>query len=48
MGADPLPVALMNTIWADRDGVHDTLDGGAAEWLLEAADVLLADDYGRR
>ena len=42
MGDDPLPVALMNTIWADRDGVHDTLDDGATEWLRTAADVLLA------
>ncbi len=32
---EPLPVELMNTIWADRDGVHDALahDGGAGEWL---------------
>ena len=36
MEVDPLPVALMNTIWADRDGVHDTLDAGAAEWLRAA------------
>ena len=43
MEDDPLPVALMNTIWADRDGVHDTLDDGAADWLRTAADVLLAD-----
>jgi predicted RNA-binding Zn ribbon-like protein len=40
---DSLPLALMNTIWADRDGVHDTLDAEAAEWLRTAADVLLAD-----
>jgi len=40
---DPLPVALMNTIWADRDGVHDTLDAGAAEWLRAAGRELLAD-----
>jgi predicted RNA-binding Zn ribbon-like protein len=40
---EPLPVALMNTIRADRDGVHDTLDTGAVDWLRTAADVLLAD-----
>ncbi len=33
---EPLPVELMNTIWADRVGVHDaltslTVDGGLAE-----------------
>ena len=43
MEDDPLPVALMNTIWADRDGVHDTLDDEATDWLRTAADVLLAD-----
>ena len=37
-----MPVALLNTIWADRDGLHDTLDGGA-DWLRRAAGVLLAD-----
>lgn len=32
---EPLPVEFMNTIWADRDGLHDALDGvGVAnEWL---------------
>jgi predicted RNA-binding Zn ribbon-like protein len=32
---EPLPVELMNTIWADRDGVHDALAGleQAREWL---------------
>lgn len=32
---EPLPVELMNTIWADRDGVHDALasDDSAAAWL---------------
>ena len=36
---DPLPVELMNTVWTDRDGVHDALDdpGGAAEWLRAIA-----------
>lgn len=32
---EPLPVELMNTIWADRDGVHDELTHpeGLAAWL---------------
>jgi predicted RNA-binding Zn ribbon-like protein len=32
---EPLPVELMNTIWADRDGVHDALrdPGGTRSWL---------------
>jgi predicted RNA-binding Zn ribbon-like protein len=32
---EPLPVELMNTLWADRDGVHDELDEPAAalRWL---------------
>ena len=32
---EPLPVELMNTVWADRDGVHDALRdrGGAKAWL---------------
>jgi predicted RNA-binding Zn ribbon-like protein len=32
---EPLPVELMNTIWADRDGVHDALDDpqAALAWL---------------
>jgi predicted RNA-binding Zn ribbon-like protein len=32
---EPLPVELMNTVWADRDGVHDALrtPGGALAWL---------------
>ncbi|MEZ0090750.1 ABATE domain-containing protein [Streptacidiphilus sp. EB129] len=36
---EPLPVELMNTIWADRDGVHDAL-GATAEteaWLRAIA-----------
>jgi predicted RNA-binding Zn ribbon-like protein len=34
----PLAVEFMNTIWADRDGVHDTLAdrSGLAQWLSEA------------
>ncbi|KAA0940959.1 CGNR zinc finger domain-containing protein [Streptomyces apricus] len=32
---EPLPVELMNTAWADRDGVHDALrdPGGVRAWL---------------
>jgi predicted RNA-binding Zn ribbon-like protein len=32
---EPLPVELMNTIWADRDGVHDALAGlgETRDWL---------------
>ncbi|MFJ5293009.1 CGNR zinc finger domain-containing protein [Streptomyces sp. NPDC088348] len=32
---EPLPVELMNTIWADRDGVHDALRDpeGTRAWL---------------
>lgn len=35
MLGEPLPVELMNTIWADQDGVHDALDGAdrLATWL---------------
>ncbi|MEV6010546.1 ABATE domain-containing protein [Streptomyces sp. NPDC051976] len=33
---EPLPVELMNTVWADRDGVHDALldADGLARWLV--------------
>ncbi|WP_432524902.1 ABATE domain-containing protein [Kineococcus sp. SYSU DK006] len=33
--SEPRPVRLMNTIWADRDGVHDSLTTSAdlARWL---------------
>ncbi|WP_406067209.1 ABATE domain-containing protein [Streptomyces sp. NBC_01020] len=36
---EPLPVELMNTIWADRDGVHDALrdPGGTRAWLHAVA-----------
>lgn len=37
---EPLPVELMNTIWADRDGVHEAL-GSPAEtgaWLRSVSD----------
>ncbi len=32
---EPLPVELMNTVWADRDGVHDALrdQDGTRAWL---------------
>ena len=40
--AEPRPVRLMNTVWADRDGVHDALTAPAdlARWLA-ATDLLL-------
>jgi predicted RNA-binding Zn ribbon-like protein len=36
---EPLPVELMNTVWADRDGVHDALGSidDAAGWLVAVA-----------
>jgi predicted RNA-binding Zn ribbon-like protein len=36
---EPLPVEFMNTIWADRDGIHDTLadEHGLAQWLSGTA-----------
>jgi predicted RNA-binding Zn ribbon-like protein len=39
---EPLPVALMNTIWADRDGVHDALEtaGHLTQWLVSVEDRL--------
>ncbi|MCF2533321.1 CGNR zinc finger domain-containing protein [Yinghuangia soli] len=44
---EPLPVELMNTIWADRDGVHDALadPDGTRAWLRAVAPriALLAD-----
>jgi predicted RNA-binding Zn ribbon-like protein len=46
---EPLPVELMNTIWADRDGVHDSLADPeeAIAWLSAVAsriDVTFEDD----
>jgi predicted RNA-binding Zn ribbon-like protein len=37
--SEPLPVELMNTIWADRDGVHDALEtvDGLDAWLAAIA-----------
>jgi predicted RNA-binding Zn ribbon-like protein len=48
---EPLPVELMNTVWADSDGVHDALatDDEAAAWLATVAaraDVASADPFG--
>jgi predicted RNA-binding Zn ribbon-like protein len=39
---EPLPVELMNTIWADRDGVHDALatPEQACGWLQAIGDRL--------
>jgi predicted RNA-binding Zn ribbon-like protein len=36
---EPLPVELMNTLWADRDGVHDALPdaAGLTAWLSAIA-----------
>lgn len=36
---EPLPVELMNTVWADRDGVHDALaePAEAMAWLRTVA-----------
>ena len=37
---EPLPVELMNTIWADRDGLHDALrdTDGTRAWLRAVSD----------
>jgi len=48
---EPLPVELMNTVWADSDGVHDALATAdeAAAWLATVAtraDVASADLFG--
>ena len=34
---EPVPIRLMNTIWADRHGVHDALTSASdlADWLYE-------------
>jgi predicted RNA-binding Zn ribbon-like protein len=49
---EPLPVELMNTIWADRDGVHDALadPDEALAWLSAVAfriDLPVDDDLAR-
>ncbi|GAB3303904.1 hypothetical protein EK0264_03440 [Epidermidibacterium keratini] len=38
---EPLAVELMNSIWADRSGVHDALStsGGVEEWLRRAPQI---------
>ncbi len=46
---EPLPVELMNTVWADREGVHDSLADPeeAIAWLSAVAsgiDVRIKDD----
>ncbi|MFD7409680.1 CGNR zinc finger domain-containing protein [Streptomyces sp. NPDC059866] len=46
---EPLPVELMNTVWADRDGVHDALGEpvGTEAWLRAIApriDLMTSDD----
>ncbi|MFJ6671200.1 CGNR zinc finger domain-containing protein [Actinosynnema sp. NPDC091369] len=46
---EPLPVELMNTVWADRDGVHDALRDrdGVRAWLRSVCprtDLLCPDD----
>ncbi|MFK0292782.1 CGNR zinc finger domain-containing protein [Streptomyces sp. NPDC090442] len=46
---EPLPVELMNTIWADRDGVHDALrdPDGTRAWLRAVStrtDLITAGD----
>jgi predicted RNA-binding Zn ribbon-like protein len=48
---EPLPVELMNTIWADRDGVHDALrdPDGTRAWLSAVSprlDVMMLDSPG--
>jgi predicted RNA-binding Zn ribbon-like protein len=42
---EPLPVELMNTVHADRGGIHDALedDAGAAAWLRSVAGRIGAD-----
>ena len=42
---EPLAIELMNTVGADRDGVHDALDSdaGAAAWLRAVADRIGAE-----
>lgn len=48
---EPLPVELMNTIWADRTGVHDALrdPDGTRSWLCAVSpriDVMTPDGPG--
>ncbi|WP_250036375.1 CGNR zinc finger domain-containing protein [Paractinoplanes maris] len=30
---EPLPIELMNTVWADRDGIHDALTDEFGAWV---------------
>jgi predicted RNA-binding Zn ribbon-like protein len=45
ISGEPLPVELMNTVSADRHGIHDALadDGGPAAWLRAVADRIGAE-----
>jgi predicted RNA-binding Zn ribbon-like protein len=45
---EPLAVELMNTIWADRDGVHDALDtpAGLSGWLSAVGSPEARADLG--
>ena len=45
---EPLPVELMNTVWADRDGLHDELRdaAGLAAWLQAVAGRFAAGAEG--
>jgi len=45
---EPLPVELMNTVWADRDGLHDELRdaAGLAAWLQAVAGRFAAGGGG--
>jgi len=45
---EPLPVELMNTVWADRDGLHDELRdaAGLASWLQAVAGRFAAAGAG--
>jgi predicted RNA-binding Zn ribbon-like protein len=45
---EPLPVELMNTVWADRDGLHDELRdaAGLAAWLQAVAGRFTAGAAG--
>jgi predicted RNA-binding Zn ribbon-like protein len=47
---EPLPVELMNTVWADREGVHDALGDGPGDWLRAEglADRPVSEEVVRR
>ncbi len=51
---EPVPIRLMNTIWADRHGIHDDLQEPAdlAEWLhaigaLDHSAPITAEEFGQ-